>query len=306
MSLRLSIVTPSYNQGPFIEDAVASVLGQDYKCIEYLVIDAESNDETAQIVSRYVSDLTWVREPDRGQADAVNKGFRLSRGEVLGWLNADDVYCPGSFAEVAQRFQDDPDLMLLYGDAEHVDGEGRFLEKYPTRAFHLESFASHCFICQPACFFRKSLIEAVGFLDIDLQYALDLDLWIRCGLLQREHPSWKFEYLPRVLARSRMHQDNKTLSKRRDSLLEIIRVVDKHFGCVPFNWVYRLQEASSGPYDGYFRRSPFSISLWAKSVLHWLWMNRANPYYVLSYARDRLLSPRRSLRSFLGQQGGRA
>ena len=183
---------------------------------------------------------------------------------------------------------------MLYGDGCHVDVEGHLLEPYPSAEFRLESLAFGCFICQPACFFRRSLFEAAGCLDSSLHYALDLDLWIRFGQLQRQNPDWKFKHLPKLLAFSRMHRENKTLSRRREAYQEIIQVVKKYFGFVPFNWVYGMEESSDGRFDGYFKRSPLKFSLCSKSALRWIWLNRDHPGYVFSFLGDCLKSPRKS------------
>jgi glycosyltransferase involved in cell wall biosynthesis len=305
MSPTLSIITPSLDQASFLEAAIQSVLQQGCEELEYCVVDGGSKDASIEILTRHSSAVRWISEPDRGQADAVAKGIRMTRGGVLGWLNADDFYSPGALSEVARHFRTDPDLMLLYGNAHHVDELGNFLEAYPTCDFNLAALAYHCFICQPACFFRRSLLDAAGGLDTALQYAMDLDLWIRFGKLQQRNPHWKFRHIPEVLASSRMHSTNKTLSRRRESLEEIIRVVQRHFGVVPFNWVYGAEESASGSYDGFFRRSPFRPSLFGRSLGRWLWMNRTSPGYVMSSVVDRLLSPQQSLRSVTVRTGGR-
>lgn len=306
MNPSISIVTPSLNQVRFLEATVQSVLGQGYASLEYWIVDGDSQDGSVDLLRRHDSRLRWASEADSGQADAVNKGFQWSQGEILGWLNADDVYCPGALNEVGREFSADPNLMLLYGKAHHVDEQGKFLEDYPTRAFDLSALAYHCFICQPACFFRRSLLEAAGGLDTGLQYAMDLDLWIRFGKLQQKNPQWKFTHIPQVLASSRMHSSNKTLSRRRQSLEEIMTVVQRHFGVVPFNWVYGAEESASGSYDGFFRRSPFRASLLGKSLGRWLWMNRRSPAYVMGFLLDRLLSPQQSLHSLNARTGGRS
>ena len=305
MNSLLSIITPSLNQVRFLETTIQSVLHQRCDSLEYWVVDGGSCDGSVDLLRRYDSRLRWVSEPDSGQADAVNKGVQRSGGEIIGWLNADDFYYPDTLNEVTRQFQSNPELVLLYGKAHHVDEEGNFLEVYPTRDFELDALAHDCFICQPACFFRRSLLEAVGGLDTGLQYAMDLDLWIRFGKLQQKNPHWKFKHVPQVLASSRMHSSNKTLSRRRQSLEEIMTVVRKHFGVVPFNWVYGAEESASGSYDGFFSRSPLRASLLGKSVGRWLWMNRASPAYVMGFLVDRLLSPQQSLRSLNARTGGR-
>jgi glycosyltransferase involved in cell wall biosynthesis len=293
MSL-ISIVTPSYNQGRFIRTTIESVLQQNGVSLEYMVIDGGSSDETLEILRSFGSRLNWISEPDKGQADAINKGFRLSSGDVLGWLNADDLYCPGALASVVQQFEDDPNLMLLYGKAHHIDVDGNFLEEYPTTEFSLEALSYSCFICQPACYFRRSLFESGGGLDPALQFALDLDLWIRFGMAQRQDQRWRFDYFPQVLASLRMHRGSKTLAKRQQAYLEIIQVVRNHFGHVPFNWIYGAEETASGRYDGYFRRSPFSFLLCLRSLVKWGWSNRHDPAYMFRIVEECLRSPRQS------------
>jgi glycosyltransferase involved in cell wall biosynthesis len=290
----VSIVTPSFNQGKFIRTAIEGVLHQSGVSLEYLVIDGGSSDETLEILQSYGSRLHWISEPDKGQADAINKGFGKTLGEILGWLNSDDLYCPGALRYVVQEFENDPNLMLLYGKAHHVDVNGHFLEEYPTTEFSLEALSYSCFICQPACFFRRSLFKAVGGLNPSLHYALDLDLWIRFGKLQQKNPQWVFKFLPEVLAQSRMHGESKTLACRYVAYREIIQVVKKHFDHVPFNWVYGEQETAGDRLDGYFQRSPFRFPLWLRSLARWLWHNRHDPSYVFRIFQQCLVSPRQS------------
>jgi glycosyltransferase involved in cell wall biosynthesis len=292
--LSFSIVTPSLNQGRFILATIQSVLGQDYPAIEYRIVDGGSRDQTVEILRSHGQKFHWISEPDEGQADAINKGFRQSTGDVLGWLNADDLYCKEALSLVAREFQADPDLMMVYGDAYHINSEGKLLDKYPNNDFRLESLVSGCFICQPACLFRRKLFDTVGGLDIHLHYALDLDLWIRFGIAQKSNPSWRFTYLPRVLAYSRMHRQNKTLYHREESLREIGSVVKKHFGIVPFNWVYALEEAKTGAYDGYYTKSPLSPLLLFRSLFKWIWTNRRRPSYLVTFIKDSVCSPRQS------------
>ena len=120
----VSIVTPSYNQGPYIEATIQSVVSQDYPHLEYIVIDGGSQDNTVAILKRYAERLCWISEPDHGQADAINKGFRIAHGEILAWLNSDDTYLPGAVCQVVEYFQRHPDVSMVYGEGQHVDAEG--------------------------------------------------------------------------------------------------------------------------------------------------------------------------------------
>ncbi len=292
--LSISVITPSFNQGPFIAATIESVLEQEDVDLQYMVLDGGSSDESLSILRSYGSRISWVSEPDKGQADAINRGFALAMGEILGWLNSDDLYLPGTLAQVVAEFEKDSNLMLVYGKANHVDVNGEFLDKYPCAEFRLEALSYGCFICQPACFFRRSLFEAAGGLDPSLQYALDLDLWIRFGLLKQKNPHWGFSYIPQLLACSRMHRGSKTIGKRHEALLEIIAVVKKHFNHVPFNWIYGAEETASGYYDGYFRRRPFSLLLLLRSLMKWGGSNLHDPIYIFRIVEECLKSPRQS------------
>src|SRR5262249_45140624 len=131
----VSIVTPSFNQGRFIRETIESVLLQDYPNLEYMVIDGGSTDETVSILERYRDRFFWVSEPDRGQAHAINKGWKRAKGDILAWLNSDDMYLPGAISNAARYLVDHPEIGLVYGDGYHVAEDGRMLSLYPTERF---------------------------------------------------------------------------------------------------------------------------------------------------------------------------
>src|SRR5262245_23986726 len=158
----VSIVTPSYNHGPYIEATIQSVLSQDYPHIEYIVVDGGSQDDTIGILKRYEGRLSWASERDQGQADAINKGFRMAHGEILAWLNSDDTYLPGAVRLAVQYFQSHPDVSMVYGEGHHVDVEGHIIARYPTEAFDYQRLSERCFICQPTVFFRAEVYREVG------------------------------------------------------------------------------------------------------------------------------------------------
>jgi glycosyltransferase involved in cell wall biosynthesis len=229
----VSIVTPSYNAAEFIEDTIRSVLAQDYPRIEYLVMDGGSTDGTVEILERYRGRLQFVSEKDRGTADAVNRGFRKARGEILAWIGADDLYLPGAVSAAVAAFTENPDAGAVYGGGYWIDEHGRTLGRYPTVApYDPAMFRRECPICQPACFMRRKAVEAIGGLDESLQSAFDYDLWIR---LSRLHP---FRAIPQHLAESRMHRRNKSLGQKQSMFDECIGLLSRHYGYVPMHWVY--------------------------------------------------------------------
>jgi glycosyltransferase involved in cell wall biosynthesis len=188
--MKISVVTPSYNQAGFIRETIESVLSQNLgKDLEFIVVDGGSTDGTLDILKEYEGQLSWTSEPDQGQADAVNKGVMRASGEIIAWLNSDDIYEEGALAKVRDVFVNNPDCQWLYGKCRIVDGEGQEIMKWVTRyknlslkKYSLARLMRENFISQPAVFFRKELFEATGPLDLGLNYALDYDLWLRFGL----------------------------------------------------------------------------------------------------------------------------
>jgi len=177
----VSVVTPSYNQGRFIRETIESVLTQDYPNIEYWVIDGGSTDETISILKEYAYDprFHWMCEKDKGQADAVNKGWRRCRGEILGWLNSDDTYLKGALTAQVQALLDHPEVGLVYGDTLFTDEHGRVVDRYHTRPFDRNRFLHVAAIPQPSAFLRRSLVETYGGLDTSLYSALDYEFFLR-------------------------------------------------------------------------------------------------------------------------------
>jgi glycosyltransferase involved in cell wall biosynthesis len=220
----VSIVTPSFNQAAFIEATIESVLAQDYPQIEYLIVDGGSTDGTLDILRRYGGRVRWISEPDGGQADAINKGFRLTRGMVLAWLNADDVYALQAVSRAVRTLQAHPQAALLYGRAEFIDRAGRRIGPCThVEPFDLQRLIHQIdFIVQPATFFRRESFMQVGELDTSLRYCLDYDLWIRLALRYPVH------YLPEVLAHARIYPETKTASGGMERLDEIEHMIRRY------------------------------------------------------------------------------
>lgn len=228
----VSIVTPSFNMARFIEETISSVLSQDYPHIDYIVEDGGSSDGTMEILRKYEGRLRYHSRPDRGQADAINRGFAESRGPVFTFLNADDTYLPGAVGTAVRHMLAHKNAGVVYGEAYHVHEGGQIIDRYPTQPFDFHLLARNCFICQPASFMWGDAFRSIGRMNIDLQYALDYDLWLRMA------KRYSFVKIDDYLATSRMYRENKTLGKRRDVYMEILSTVKAHYGYIPHDWVY--------------------------------------------------------------------
>ena len=223
----VSIVTPSYNQGRFLKRTIESVLTQSYPNIEYVVIDGGSNDESVEILESYGERFYWESKADRGQADAINKGFARVRGEILAYLNSDDVLLPGAIARVVRFFQEHPSVDMVYGDADYIDENDRVTGVYRTADYSVDRLLEDCMVCQPAAFWRRRIAEEVGPFDDQLNYTMDYDYWLR---IAKEGGDIRF--LREKLACSRLYPETKTLSARSKIYKEIFKVCRKHAGKV--------------------------------------------------------------------------
>ena len=218
---RIAVVTPSYNTGKHIEAAIRSVLDQDYTDFDYIVMDGGSTDNTVDVLKSFGDRLRWVSQKDKGQGDAIHRGFGQTTGEILTWLNSDDTYAPGAFRAVAEFFAANPDVALVYGNANYTDADGSLIapcvhvEPYNARRL----FYYSDFIVQPTTFFRRSAYEAVGGIDTSLHFAMDYDLWLKIAR------RFKVAYLPRHLADFRWLFDNKTATGSFRRLDEIRALV---------------------------------------------------------------------------------
>ncbi len=260
----VTVVTPSFNQGGFIRETIESVLSQDYSSIEYLVIDGASTDDTVSVLKSYADRLFWVSEPDQGQADAVNKGFRKAKGEIFGWLNSDDTYLPGAIRKVVEFFQSNPDISMVYGEAYTVDAQGKIIEPYLTEEFDYQRLAETCFICQPTVFIRRHVFEEIGPLDINLHYCLDYEYWMKVG------KRFRIGHMPEFLATLRLHSAAKTVAKRKEAHQELFSTVQRHYSLVPLRTIYvysyvnlleKLMPAVQGLYPNGWATSHVTISL---------------------------------------------
>ncbi|HEY3059496.1 MAG TPA: glycosyltransferase family 2 protein [Chloroflexota bacterium] len=267
--LSISIVTPSLNQGQFIERTLRSVLDQQYPALEYVVCDGGSSDQTAAVVRPFERRVRVLTELDRGQSDAVNKGIRLTSGEIIGWLNSDDVYRPGALATVSRYFAEHPEVDVIYGDAELIDEQDQVLGRYPTEPWQPRRLVERCFLAQPAVFFRRRVVERHGLLDERLHYCMDYEFWLRLAA-----GGAVFARVDDVLAGSRTHPATKTLRDRRAVHDELNAMLKRRFGAVPASWLvnhaYTLTELSRAGGGG--TRVPFVAQMALISLsLAWRW-----------------------------------
>lgn len=212
----VSIVTCSYQQGRFLDATMRSVLEQTPAGVQYIVIDGGSTDNSVEIIKRHAPSLHyWVSEPDRGQTDALIKGFNHATGDIQGWLCSDDLLLPGALDAVTRFFDEHPEVQAVYGDSLWIDDQGRYLK--PKKEMRFSRFAllfDHNYISQPSMFWRRELYEKVGGLDQRFNLAMDADLWERFSRHTR------IAHIPAYLSCMRWYPAQKTRAMRPRSLQE--------------------------------------------------------------------------------------
>jgi glycosyltransferase involved in cell wall biosynthesis len=220
----VSVVTPSLNQARYLREAIDSVRAQTHSPVEHIVVDGGSTDETLDILSEY-RHLRWTSEPDRGQSHALNKGFDLAEGEILGWLNADDTYEPVAVAQAVSAMRD-TGAALVYADVTRVNDDGvnpRHIRSRPTFDMWTELNLG-CGIYSPAVFFTRDALDAVGPLDESLHLTMDYDLWLRIG------KRFPVGHVDAIWAVQRIHDDAKTMRHYADFWPERLTVSRRHGG----------------------------------------------------------------------------
>lgn len=251
----VSVITPSYNQAPYLEATIRSVLEQDYDAVEYIIIDGGSTDGSVDIIRRYADRLAyWVSEKDRGQTDALNKGFARARGDVLAWLNSDDTYEPGAIREAVDYLKAHPEAGMVYGDANFIDEHGQVIGRFPSAQTDYRRLrAGYVHVAQQSSFFRANLWRKVGPLDPSFYFAMDYDLWVR---LAAEAP---LHYIPRLWANFRLHSNAKTVAADDRCWPEMLRVHYRLGGSkfAPIVAKYWLRKLAA-PWINYRRRQMFS------------------------------------------------
>jgi glycosyltransferase involved in cell wall biosynthesis len=220
----VSIITPSFNQGQFIEEMIISVQSQDYPHIEHIIFDGGSTDGTLEILKKYPH-LRWVSEPDKGQSDALNKGFREAKGEIIGWMNADDYYLPGAVREAVTALREEPEAGMVYANFVEIDEAGQKIRRIKPPAWTLEDEINRGNVIATATLFmRRHLLEKVGFLDEKYHFAMDYDLFIK---MWKEAPAI---YRDADWATFRLHEASKTVSLEDKFWPEVREISRKHGG----------------------------------------------------------------------------
>jgi glycosyltransferase involved in cell wall biosynthesis len=223
---KVSVITPSYNQGQFLEASIRSVLEQDYPNIEYIAVDAGSKDNSVEILQKYQQHFAWwVSEKDKGHADALNKGFSHATGEILAWLNSDDVYLPHAVAEAVAILRDHPEVGMVYGDADLIDKLGTKIGQFASRQTdYRRMLRGSVHIPQATTFFRADLWRQVGPLDLSLFFSFDYDLWVKLAKVSQ------VLYVPKRWAQFRIHDDGKTIVNDDRCYPDMLRVLQREGG----------------------------------------------------------------------------
>lgn len=201
---KISIVTPSYNQGKFLEETILSVITQNYPNLEYILIDGGSSDNSLDIIKKHEHSISyWISEKDKGQSEAINKGLQKATGDIVAWLNSDDLYTPNTLFNISKIFQENPDIDLIYGNVENFHSEkGSFVTN--VSEFKPSDFLSRVSIHQPSVFWKRKVHHEIGYLDESLYYTMDYDLWARMFF------RYKTKKINQVFSRFRIHSTSKT------------------------------------------------------------------------------------------------
>ena len=246
---KISVITPSLNQGRYLRQCVESILSQDYSNFELIIIDGGSTDESLAVIKGYEDLITfWVSEPDRGQSDAINKGFKRASGELVAWLNADDYYLPGAFQQAADAYRLNRQAPFFFGDGLRVDETGTVISHFfPTGTLTFDRQALVMglnYILQPSTFINRRSLEQAGNLDTDLHYGMDSDLWMRLSSIGTPCT------IPATISASREYATTKTASGSFQRIEELRQISMKHSGmditpgvlCYMLDTLYRFAQ----------------------------------------------------------------
>jgi glycosyltransferase involved in cell wall biosynthesis len=277
--LKFSIVTPTFNQGKFIEQTIQSVKNQNYGNIEHIVIDGGSKDQTLDILKKY-QHLKWISEPDKGQIDAALKGMKMISGDIFGWINSDDMYFENIFPQIAEFFDKNPNVAAIYGDYHWIDEKGQFIKKIRELSFNRHRLLFHNFMAHPTVFIRTSVFDKIGIFRSDLEYTMDLEYWFRlCDTFNIAH-------IPLFIAKLRLHPFCKTYlhkDKQKADAVYTMQLHEKLFADINktrwrwvlwklyYMWLKELLEFRSNPL--------FNIKKWLWNLAGLLSFHKFDPPY---------------------------
>lgn len=269
---KISVITPCFNQGQFLEECIQSVIDQEYARLEYIIVDGGSTDNSVRIIQKYQTRLAyWVSEPDQGQGDAINKGLRQASGDIVAWLNSDDYYLPGALLQVAAAYRAAPAAPFYFGNGLRVDESGGIKRVYfpeGSLSFNREALCYGLnYILQPAAFIRQKSLQQAGYLSTDLHYGLDTDLWLRLSQLGQPVP------IQARLAASREYSSTKSSTGSFARVEELRRIAEKYTGtpltpgviCYFLDTLYRLVEEHDHLFPPEYRRD--ILRFWGETSL---------------------------------------
>jgi glycosyltransferase involved in cell wall biosynthesis len=247
---KITIITPSYNQGKFIEATIKSVLAQNYPNLEYFIFDGGSSDNTIDVIKKYDKYITyWESQPDRGQSNAINKGLRAASGDIIGWLNSDDLFYPNTLHRVANYFEDENYRKILYGEGSYLIDKYQLSIKNNTARLSQKHSITLCdFIIQPSTFWGKNVVVEVGELDEELHYGFDWDWFIKA-----DNKNIPFQMVEENFSVYRIHAEHKSSNAGYKRIKELAKIYEEYHG--------------PAVADAYLQLNKSSNAIWVKRIL---------------------------------------